>query len=467
MPRFPRLCSVFGVDIADLDAPAVHSAIQRGEVEDLDLDWKEADYPKDKNFEIAKDVAALANTRGGVIIIGVRENSSGRAVEAKPFKVSPKSSERVSQALGNRVSPLLHEVDIREIPAGDGLGYLLITVPHSSDAPHAVRDHPDGPLHYPIRLGRTTHYLSEYEVAARYRDRQASAAESIDRLDTIHAEGVSRIALFLAPWLAVSIVPRGRGERGVGSAALAGEQSFIQRWPREFPPYAQTCFHEHQTKLIPGIRRAIATQTRPYNGLSKHPHAELHYDGGGFAASFFASPPPDTRSVSNNPDEIRQDHMEHLLLELLLFLSHRAIDCGASGECLIKAQQLLPQQTGPHDVPMRTRVMAPERTPKRYLEDSVDYFQPEGSLVLSGRQTHAASVSASLDELTAQTPRATVIAAHALAADILGEFGVVEPMLLRPDGSLRLTNASSPLMENLQQWGLSRGLEITAPKNYP
>ena len=467
MSRFPRLSSVFGVELADLDASAVQSAIQRGEVEDLDLDWKEADYPRNENFEIAKDVAALANTRGGVIIIGVREDSSGRAMEATPFKVPPKASERVSQALGSKVSPLLHEVEVREIPAGDGLGYLLISVPLSSDAPHAVRDKPDGPLHYPIRLGRTTHYLSEYEVAARYRDRQASAAESIDRLDTIYDEGVSRIALFLAPWLAVSLVPRVKGERGAGSVALAAEQGFLQRWPSELPPGAQTCFREQETMLVPGIRRAIATQTNPYNGMSRRPHAELHYDGGGFAASFFASPPPETRSLSDSPDEIRQDHMEYLLLELLLFLSHHAVDCGASGECLVKAQQLLPHQTGPHDVPMRTRIIAPERLPKRYLEDSVDYFQPEGSLVLGGRQTHTASVSASLDELTAQSLRATVTTAHALAADILGEFGVIEPMLLRPDGSLRLTNVSSPLMGSLRQWGPSRGLEIDAPKTYP
>lgn len=105
MPRFARLSSVFGTDVANLDSRAIQAAIDRNESEDLDLDWKEADYPRNEGFELAKDVAAFANTIGGIIIIGVREDGAGRATKSKPFAVLAGAAERVLSILGSRVSP--------------------------------------------------------------------------------------------------------------------------------------------------------------------------------------------------------------------------------------------------------------------------------------------------------------------------------------------------------------------------
>ena len=62
MPDFPRLSSVFGVAVSALDADAIAAAIERNEFEAQDLDWKADHYPRDKTFELAKDIAALANT---------------------------------------------------------------------------------------------------------------------------------------------------------------------------------------------------------------------------------------------------------------------------------------------------------------------------------------------------------------------------------------------------------------------
>lgn len=332
-------------------------------------------------------------------------------------------------------------------------------MPRSPDAPHAVLDQRRGSgLHYPIRLGRITHHLREYEVAARYRDRWASQSQVVDRVEAVHRDGQSRIATWTSPWLTVSLAPRITGERGVGSTAIAAEQSFLRRWPGLDLAPPQPTFGEANTRLIPGIRRAIATQTQTYKGRSVQPHAELHYDGGGFAASHFASPPPETRNATDGPDQIKQDLMEFVLLDFVLFLSHHAIDCGSSGECVLKAQQLLPQQTGPSDRPMRTRVVAPERLIAG--RDDTAYYPPEDSLELSGSQTRPVSLTASLEELTSVSPKASVVASHALAADILGEFGIAEPMILRPDGTLNVADVSFPLNHILQRWGSSHSMTI-------
>lgn len=460
MPGFPRLSSVFGVDVPDLlTVDAIDAAVERNEVEQIDLDWKEADYPQHKGFELAKDVTALANTIGGILLIGVGEDGSGRATKSVPYVIPPNATERVEQILASKVFPRLHGFSVREIPAGDGLGYLVIAVPQSGQGPHAVTDPKKGAgLHYPIRLGRTTHYLTEYEVAARYRDRYASQAQTVDHLDDIHRDGVSRIMMWVSPWLTMSLTTAIKGARGTGAAAIAAEKDFLRRWPDIPIALPETTFGENNTYVVPGIRRAIAATSQTYAGRSKTPHAELHFDGSGFAATNDASPAPATRNATDGPDEIKQDLMEFRLLDLVLFLSRHAVECGASGECLLKAQQLLPQQTGTADLPMRTRVVAPERLiPQR---DETTYYPPEPSLELNGKQTHASSVSASLDELTSTDPRAAIATAHALASDILGEFGIIEPMMLRPDGSIALAHVVQPLRDILTRWGTSLGVTI-------
>jgi hypothetical protein len=65
-----------------------------------------------------------------------------------------------------------------EDPARPGHGLVLIAVPRSQLAPHAVIVN-DG-LRYPRRNGATTRYLSEPEVAAAYRERFAAAQRQAD-----------------------------------------------------------------------------------------------------------------------------------------------------------------------------------------------------------------------------------------------------------------------------------------------
>jgi hypothetical protein len=126
---------VFGVpNLPDLDAAAIDSAISRNEVEDFDLDWKESHYPQNKNFELAKDVAALANTAGGIIVLGVKE-TDGRAVKSVPVTFAG-SAERIVNVLARKIQPFLAGVDCRQIPTAAGEGYEAVVngqVTHSGD----------------------------------------------------------------------------------------------------------------------------------------------------------------------------------------------------------------------------------------------------------------------------------------------------------------------------------------------
>jgi hypothetical protein len=211
-----------------------------------------------------------------------------------------------------------------------------------------------------------------------------------------------------------------------------------------------------EVKVIPGIRRAILSEYRHYQGSSKDPHAELHYSGSGFAATNKMALVPEVRKPTNLPDQIYQDGLEIAVFELLLMLAHHAVECGASGECVLRAQLHPSQQTGPLDLPVATEVYEPAGD--YYGDPTMSKYQSvRDSLVLKGAQTHPTYASASLGELVSNLSTA-VVTAYALAADILAEFGVSEPSILGPDGTINAGRLIDYRRQVYEPWAGAHGL---------
>jgi hypothetical protein len=458
--NFPRLTALFGTRVAALDAAAIQTAIQNRTPEGPDLDWKGAHYPKDKNFDIAKDVARLANAAGGIIVLGVAEDN-GCAAAPNPVTLGDDQQSRIRQVLAGKLQPFLPGVELLSIETGQGVGFLVIVVPRSADAPHAVVD--DNGLRYPVPDGTTTRWLTEYEVALRYRDRFQSQATAEALLNEVHTDGISRIALWQGPWLSLSLVPLISGSRGIGSQALAAEREFLTAWKTRYAGRALEFPFRSDTKVVPGIRRAILTETHLYAGRSAHPHAELLYSGAGFAATPRIFQPGEQDSAKlkldqvPGADQIYQDAVEVQLMILVWLLAQHAVDAGASGECYLRAQQLLRQQTGPDQAITAAQIFAPVSWAGRF--QLTEYDPVDFSLALS-TQGRPAYGSASLDELVADL-RSVVRTGYALAADVLGEFGVSEPIILRPDGSLNVDRLHWHRKPPLESWAQANGLVAT------
>lgn len=165
--RSRRLESVFGVQLEAVAAEDIHSLVSNGVAESFDLDFKQTLYGRGDSDKraLAGDVAALANTAGGVIVVGVAEDDQARATAADGVDLSDAEKARMLQVIASGVSPM-PAVEILAVPVGqtpppdDGnselgeRGYFLIAVPRSLAAPHAVLVN-DG-FRFPKRNGSTT-----------------------------------------------------------------------------------------------------------------------------------------------------------------------------------------------------------------------------------------------------------------------------------------------------------------------
>jgi hypothetical protein len=133
-----------------------------------------------KNSDTAKDVAALANTAGGVLLYGVDEDTSGRPTVLTPITLAGQR-ERIEQIIRTSIDEVpnfsLSAIQTSNAPL---TGYLILLVPPSERAPHMVIV--KGEQRFYGR-GETSNYvLSQAEVARLYERRRTVASDMLPSL---------------------------------------------------------------------------------------------------------------------------------------------------------------------------------------------------------------------------------------------------------------------------------------------
>lgn len=205
---------------------AVDSQIPEG----LDLDWKKVFYQGSDagRKELAKDVSAMANTTGGMIVVGVDDGKQDHAHDLAPVEsVLGRGEAWIRSVLANWTQPVVPNVVVRQVEsaAQDGRICWLLTVSPSTQAPHAVAA-PGNDCHFRVhvRHGTTTRTLAESDIAQRYRDRFQAASDDVDRLRQVADAGFGHLPSYLTStahgskskvthdpaWISLATVPAAR-----------------------------------------------------------------------------------------------------------------------------------------------------------------------------------------------------------------------------------------------------------------
>ena len=112
--------------------------------EDRFLEYKEAAYSgrADDIREMLRDVIALANADGGYLIMGIREDASGRAETIIPIEGLIDKTQAIRLVCLDGISERIEGLEIKAYETSPDKGLTRIRVPRSDHRPHMViREH--------------------------------------------------------------------------------------------------------------------------------------------------------------------------------------------------------------------------------------------------------------------------------------------------------------------------------------
>ena len=133
--------------------------------ENLNLDYKACGSLQKidkKANEISKDVSAFANSDGGLIIYGIKEDSENKHLpdSIDPINRNEISKERLEQIIQSRIRPRIENIEIHPVTIDDSLNLVVYVVEiPQSDTAHQANDRK-----YYRRYNFSSEPMYDYEI---------------------------------------------------------------------------------------------------------------------------------------------------------------------------------------------------------------------------------------------------------------------------------------------------------------
>lgn len=299
MPWTP-LHAALGETTTRLDFDLIDRACTSKVPERADLDWKR-DLPLTpgttdphkkiaQQTELAKDIAAMANSGGGMIVYGIAQAPTGDTSAADRIvpvgAVDDATTRAIRQVAGNLIYPPVTGLQLLPVaPAGDPLqGVLVLLIPDSPESPHLV--HPKQPTEWfgvPYRHGPDTEWMVERQVASAYRareERRRSRFTDFDeRFDAFVAACGGGIG---APWIVAVAVPDSPHPRPRDLQHRTADKIIERAWsaPMSYAFGPRDLTRHENTRR--GLQRFYRVGSRPISavpGATARGRIEVHGDG--------------------------------------------------------------------------------------------------------------------------------------------------------------------------------------------
>jgi hypothetical protein len=455
--RSPEIEAVLGgpLDETGLTEAAYAGLVTAGARESEQLEFKRQPYPPapapvvwTTAQELAKDVASFANHRGGVILIGVEEQDE-IAVTHAPAVADPAATEqRFRQALANNLAPAAR-VAVVATPAAAGGHYLAVVVPPSPAAPHAVVGGPgDGrrPLHYPVRDGASTRWMTETEVADRYRRRLAGAQARRERTAGAVLAGIDALRRAAGLWLYVASVP---DSPVPGPLDRAGARDIAQWWQQEYrfaTPNERYLRAEGRPIPAPGRVTITGSPFRQEHEAAdpRDTYIELHVDGTAFAATPVAFNTDDDADDAARASAVGEVTLaEETLLAVDACLSWTVRQAGSWGTAEVVIG-LVDADAEPPALGRPVVLVGTRFGDLRRLDGT-------RAITVAPQATVAADLAAAAEQ------HGRLVTAHNALAGLLQHFGLAEPTQLTADGAV-VTRTWGVDQRHVERWADDHGV---------
>lgn len=428
-----RLRPVLGADLGRVDRSRLEALVGYKEADDFEVKEKRYGNGDAEKRELATDVAALANARGGVLLIGARE-SNDVITELTPGPLAGEGL-RIHQIIANLIVPPL-AVKIHEVADQNGEGFLLVSVPASERAPHAVMK--DDDLRFVVRDGPRKRRMGESEVADRYRTRFLNAEGQLTRSSSIHESILGLLDQSQeAAWLVMSATPSGAGNLPISKS----ERDLTGPWLESraiLSPYPEMLRYFSQF-VTTGTRRFVAREADERDEgekLARYAIAHLFSDG---ASGFgFRVGHQWWRSEGSDTVTVGDEGLAWNVISGLLLLGGHAERCAASGELTVVSslESAHPIQLGQNR--SGTRALGYRRTP-----DELERL----------------SRSVVLDDIMNPGPNLVGVAAL-IVAELHQGFGHPESLQLTPAGEIDWQYVNRDYRPYIGRWCDTYGVTV-------
>lgn len=277
--------------------------------ESLTLEFKGCDSLRNKRWreELAKDVSAFANSAGGAIVYGIKENSLTHEAEAvddgyDPQEMNKETLQRVVDSrIHRRIQGIRYNV-IELTVTRPGQILFVLQIPESNSAPHMAEHR------FYKRFEYESKPMEEYEIRERYRRETFPGKDVVEawRDDAINPllnalEGERKVITAEQwTWNRYSHDFRGLSRLSVDSNISANKEDFMSRHPR-----VTDLLKEHDTALT----KLNEKGKRLYESLARSPIIKESF---GSATSDESM----TALMRDNPNRFKASSGNELVAEL-------------------------------------------------------------------------------------------------------------------------------------------------------
>lgn len=280
---FNALHRVLGVGPSPVTDELLSAAVTAGATESDDLDWK-SELPPQKGLpqtDFPKDVAAMANSGGGVIVFGVTESQKAATGRVDVGDFDEGYERTLRSAAITAIAPPVFGLNVVRLCSPEDKRAVVVEVPASLDGPHLI--YKGDYFGAPVRNDADTVWMKERQIEAMYRARFDERRHAIEALDTLYAEAAAGRDTGTRAWLIAVAHPRlprvgNRLTRDQAREILTKTESLALHYAGRGGIHPLESVDRLNPR--PGLRRWQAVNTATSEGSSwKESWASIHHDG--------------------------------------------------------------------------------------------------------------------------------------------------------------------------------------------